>query len=45
MSARRAERALAAAEAKYLAGSAEDALRLAGLAERGPLDEFQPRAR
>jgi hypothetical protein len=38
---RRAERALAAAEAKYLAGSAEDALRLAGVAERGPLDEFR----
>ena len=37
---RRAERALAAAEAKYLAGSAEDALRLAGIAERGPLDEL-----
>ena len=38
---RRAERALAAAEANYLAGSAEDALRLAGVAERGPLGEFQ----
>jgi DNA-binding CsgD family transcriptional regulator/tetratricopeptide (TPR) repeat protein len=38
--ARRAERALAAAEARYLAGSAEDTLRLAMLAERGPLDEF-----
>ena len=38
--ARRAERALAAAEASYLAGSGEDALRLAGVAERGPLDEF-----
>ena len=37
---RRAERALAAAEAKYLAGSAEDALRLAAVAERGPLNEF-----
>ncbi len=36
----RAERALAAAEASYLAGSGEDALRLAGVAERGPLDEF-----
>ena len=36
----RAERALAAAEAKYLAGSAEDALRLAGVAERGPVDEL-----
>ena len=38
--ARRAERALAAAEARHLAGSAEDALRLAMVAERGPLDEF-----
>ena len=38
--ARRAERALAAAEARYLAGSGEDALRLAALAERGLLDEF-----
>ena len=37
---RRAERALAAAEAKYLAGSAEDALRLAEVAQRGPLDEL-----
>ena len=36
----RAERALAAADAKYLAGSAEDALRLARVAERGTLDEF-----
>ena len=36
----RAERALAAADAKYLAGSAEDALRLALVAERGPLDQF-----
>jgi DNA-binding CsgD family transcriptional regulator len=36
----RAERALAAADAKYLAGSAQDALRLAAVAERGPLDEF-----
>jgi DNA-binding CsgD family transcriptional regulator/tetratricopeptide (TPR) repeat protein len=36
----RAERALAAAEARYLAGSAEGALRLAALAEHGPLDEF-----
>jgi DNA-binding CsgD family transcriptional regulator len=35
----RAERALAAADAKYLAGSAEDALRLAAVAERGPLNE------
>ena len=38
--ARRAERALAAAEASYLAGSGETALRLAGVAERGPLSEF-----
>lgn len=38
--ARRAERALAAAEAEHLAGSAEEALRLATVAERGPLDEF-----
>ena len=38
--ARRAERALAAAEARYLAGSGEDALRLAAVAERGPLDEL-----
>jgi len=37
----RAERALAAAEAKYLAGSAEDALRLGTVANRGPLDEHQ----
>ena len=36
----RAGRALDAAEAKYLAGSAEDALRLAVVAERGPIDEF-----
>ena len=33
----RAERALAAAEARFLAGSAEDALRLARVAEHGPL--------
>jgi DNA-binding CsgD family transcriptional regulator len=38
--ARRAGRALAAAEANYLAGSGEDALRLAGVAELGPLSEF-----
>ena len=38
---RRAERALAAAEAKYLAGSGDDALQLAALAERGLLDESQ----
>ncbi len=37
---RRAERALAAAEAKYLAGTAEDALRLAEIAKRGPLNDF-----
>ncbi|MBV8220885.1 MAG: hypothetical protein JO325_20680, partial [Solirubrobacterales bacterium] len=36
---RRAARALAAAEAKYLAGLEEDALRLAGVAELGPLAE------
>ena len=36
----RAERALAAAEASHLAGSAEDALRLAALADRGPLNAF-----
>jgi DNA-binding CsgD family transcriptional regulator len=39
--AHRAERALAAAEAKYLAGSAEDALRLVAVAQRGPVDEHQ----
>ncbi len=38
--ARRAERELAAAEAKHFAGLADDALRLAVLAESGPLDEF-----
>jgi DNA-binding CsgD family transcriptional regulator len=38
--ARHAERALAAAEAKHFAGLTQDALRLAALAERGPLDEF-----
>jgi DNA-binding CsgD family transcriptional regulator len=37
---RSAPSALAAAEASYLAGSGEDALRLAGVAERGPLNEF-----
>jgi DNA-binding CsgD family transcriptional regulator len=36
----RAERALAAAEAHYLAGSAEEALRLAAVAERGPLGKL-----
>jgi len=38
-SARRAERALAAAEARYLAGSGDDALRLAAVAEGGLLDD------
>jgi DNA-binding CsgD family transcriptional regulator len=38
--ARRAERALAAAEASRLAGAVADALRLASVAERGPLGEF-----
>jgi hypothetical protein len=37
---RRAGRAPAAAEAMQLAGSADDALRLATAAERGPLDEL-----
>ena len=41
----RAERALAAAEAKYLAGSEEDALRLAEVAERRALDEHRACAR
>ena len=36
----RAQRALAAAEASQLAGAEEDALRLAAVAESGPLDEF-----
>jgi DNA-binding CsgD family transcriptional regulator len=39
--ARRAGRALAAAEARYLAGSGEDALRLAAVADRGLLNEPQ----
>jgi DNA-binding CsgD family transcriptional regulator/tetratricopeptide (TPR) repeat protein len=39
--ARRAGRALAAAEASYLAGAGEDALRLAAVAELGPPDEFR----
>ena len=39
--ARRAARARLAADAEYLAGSAQDALRLADEAERGPLDDFQ----
>jgi DNA-binding CsgD family transcriptional regulator len=38
---RRADRALAAAEARYLAGSSQAALRLAAAAERGTLDELQ----
>jgi DNA-binding CsgD family transcriptional regulator len=38
---RRTERALAAAEARYLAGSGKDALRLAALAARGRLSEPQ----
>ena len=38
---RRVHRTLAAAEASYLAGSAEDALRLAADAELGSLDESQ----
>jgi DNA-binding CsgD family transcriptional regulator len=39
--ARRAERALAAAQAKYQAGAFDAALRLVAIAEPGPLDEFQ----
>jgi DNA-binding CsgD family transcriptional regulator len=39
--ARRAERALAAAEAMYLSGAAEPALRLAAVAQSGPLDELR----
>ena len=39
--ARRAERALAAAEAKYQAGAFDAALRLLGAAEAGPLDELR----
>jgi DNA-binding CsgD family transcriptional regulator len=39
--ARRAGRALAAAEAKQRAGALDEALRLAADAEAGPLDEFQ----
>ena len=38
--ARRAERALAAAEARFLAASGDHALKLAEAAERGPLTEF-----
>ena len=37
----RGGRALDAAEAMYLAGSAEDALRLAVVAERGPINELR----
>jgi DNA-binding CsgD family transcriptional regulator len=40
-SARRAERALVAAEDKRQAGATDAALRLADVAERGPLDDFQ----
>ena len=39
--ARRAERALAAAQAKYLAGAFDTALRLLAVAEATPLDDFQ----
>ena len=39
--ARRAERALAAAQAKYQAGAFDAALRLLGAAEAGPLDELR----
>jgi DNA-binding CsgD family transcriptional regulator len=39
--ARRAGRALVAAEAKRQAGAADSALRLANMAERGPLDDFE----
>jgi len=39
--ARRGERALAAAEARFLAGSAEDALRLTAVAAHGPLDPIR----
>src|SRR4029077_15246860 len=39
--ARRGARALLAAEAKRQAGAMEAAVRLADLAERGPLDDFQ----
>jgi DNA-binding CsgD family transcriptional regulator len=40
-SARRAERALAAAQASFQAGAFDAALGLAAMAEDGPLDEFQ----
>jgi DNA-binding CsgD family transcriptional regulator len=39
--ARRSERALAAAQAKYQAGALDDALRLVATAESGQLQEFQ----
>jgi AAA ATPase domain len=39
--AQRAERALAAAQAKYQAGAFDAALRLVAAAEAGPLDEFR----
>jgi hypothetical protein len=39
--ARRADRALAAAEAKHLAGAADEALRLAAVAYRGPTNELR----
>jgi DNA-binding CsgD family transcriptional regulator len=39
--ARRGERALAAAQARYLAGMPEASLRLLSLADAGPLDELQ----
>jgi DNA-binding CsgD family transcriptional regulator len=38
---RRAQRALAAAQSKYLAGAPDAALRLLALAEAGPLDELE----
>jgi DNA-binding CsgD family transcriptional regulator len=38
---RRAQRALAAAYAKYMAGAPDSALRLLALAQAGPLDELQ----
>ena len=39
--AQRSRRALVAAEAKRQAGDVHAALRLADMAERGPLDDFQ----
>jgi DNA-binding CsgD family transcriptional regulator len=38
---RRAQRALAAAHAKYMAGAPDSALRLLALAQAGPLDDLQ----